>query len=300
MRYLFLLLLAQDQATFRSDVALVHVDAEVRQGVRLVDGLQKESFVVTDDGKRQKVAYFGHQEEPLDVILLFDTREGMRPAVARVAEAAHTALGEMRQGDRVAVMAFDCKTDLIVDFTGDFRAAEQSVGNQVLHRGFKPGVDSCSIEIVRALSGAAQLFLKQPRSNRRRAIVIVTHDKGTGIRPDAVRRAVRDLWQADAVVVGVIVRIQWSGFWIGPPYHGAQYAAEKTGGDTQDTDDAAEGLRETIRRLRSRYSLYYVLPQGRPGRERKIRVELTAEAARRYPGATIRARSGYVVSDTNR
>ena len=44
------------------------------------------------------------------MILLFDTSHSMRPVVARVAEAAHMAMGELRPGDRVAVMAFDRTT----------------------------------------------------------------------------------------------------------------------------------------------------------------------------------------------
>ena len=70
--------------------------------------------------------------------------------------------------------------------------------------------------------------------------------------------------------------------------------AVKTGGDTLNTADAAEGLHEMIHRLRSRYSLYYVLPRGKAGEERKIKVQLTPDAARRFPGATVRARNGYV------
>jgi hypothetical protein len=67
-----------------------------------------------------------------------------------------------------------------------------------------------------------------------------------------------------------------------------------TGGEKLNTHDAAEGLREMLRRLRSRYSLYYALPAGKAGEARKIVVRLSPEAARKYPGVTIRARTGYV------
>jgi hypothetical protein len=45
----------------------------------------------------------------------------------------------------------------------------------------------------RAFSGVAQRFLNRPNGSRRRAIVVITDDKGTGIRPVIVRDAVRDL-----------------------------------------------------------------------------------------------------------
>ena len=69
---LALLFAAQGQPTFRSDVTLVRVDAEVQQEGRVVEGLGKESFLVTDAGKPQRILHFGHQDEPLDVVLLFD------------------------------------------------------------------------------------------------------------------------------------------------------------------------------------------------------------------------------------
>jgi hypothetical protein len=86
MSYLLLLvLLSQNQPTFRSDVALVHVDAEVREERQIIAGLGKESFRVTDGGKPQTIVYFGHQEELLDVVLLFDARAEMRTAIEHVA-----------------------------------------------------------------------------------------------------------------------------------------------------------------------------------------------------------------------
>ncbi len=105
---------------------------------------------------------------------------------------------------------------------------------------------------------------------------------------------VSDLWAADVVVLGLIVPTAGVHFSIGPPYRGARYAADQTGGDTLETGEAAGGLQEMIRRLRSRYSLYYSMPEGKPGEWRRIRVQLTKQAAKRYLGATVRARTGYV------
>jgi len=300
-RLLFFLLLAQDQPAFHSDVALVHVDAEVRQHRQTVAGLGKESFRVTDNGKTQTILYLGRQEEPLDVVLLFDVSAETRPAIQRVTEATHTALGDLRQGDRIAVMASGrtpehCEAHLIADFTGDFDSAERSIGRQAA----EPDPLCRSCEILTGIDGAAQQFLRQPNGNRRRAIIVITDDQGAGTAPGLVRNTVRDLWKADAVVLGVLVH---SGNWvvsIGPPHRGARYAADKTGGDTLHTGDAVEGLRETIQRLRLRYSLYYALPRSTPGEERKIRVQLSSDAVKRYPGATVRARTGYVAPGADR
>src|SRR5262245_14879763 len=77
------------QPTFRSDVTQVHVDAEVttREG-SIIEDLGKQDFRVLDNGKPQEIVQFGHEQEALDIILLFDTSFSMRPVVERVAEEA--------------------------------------------------------------------------------------------------------------------------------------------------------------------------------------------------------------------
>jgi VWFA-related protein len=284
---LMLTLLLQDRATFRSDVALVRVEAEVRTETSPVSDLRRDSFHLTDNGVEQSIVYFAHDEQPLDVILLFDTSNSMRPVVARVAEAAHMALGELHPGDRVAIMAFDHTTDLVEDFTGDFAVAERAISGKVLKR-----KNRCCSPIQLALGAAARLFLKQhalnqQSSNRRRAIVVITDDQGTSVRPATLS----DLQEADAVVLGVIVSR-------GPRllpfrYRGIRDFALKTGGDMMNTRDAADGVREMLNRLRMRYSLYYALPPSTPGEARTVHVELTGEAAAQHPGAIVRARTGY-------
>src|SRR5687768_16198270 len=100
------LLVAQMPMTFRTEVALVRVDAEVTVDGLPVEQLQKEDFRITDNGKPCEIVYFGFQEEPLDLVLLLDTSYSMRPVVERISHQATSALRELRPGDRIAVMAF--------------------------------------------------------------------------------------------------------------------------------------------------------------------------------------------------
>jgi VWFA-related protein len=298
-----LLLGFQDPATFTSEVTLVHVDVEVRSSgdERLIEDLTKDDFRIKDNGDVQPVLSVGRQEEPLDVILLLDTSASMRPVIERVADAARTALAELREGDRVAVMAFDRDPELAADFTSDFESVERVIRERVLTRQFP-----MSTQIQEAADAAARHFLRgraeavarraEEPGRRRRAVLIVTDNLGVGRESQALD----NLWEADAVLSGVIVRsvdmtIRYSLFF--PPSlfgaGGMSGLAEKTGGDTISMDDAGEGLRRMIERLRLRYSLYYAMPAGEPGKQRKIKVELTGEAARFYKDAKVRARSGY-------
>lgn len=222
------------------------------------------------------------------MILLFDTSLSMFDAIAQVAETAGAALGQLHEGDRAAVMAFDARTDLILDFTGDFESVRRAIREQVLRRPFKP-----VSPIQKAVDDAAQHFVKQPRSGRRRAVLIITDNQGSWREP----RALPDMWEADAVLSGVIVPGSFR-VAISPQMFmemGISSIAEKTGGDKLSAGDAGEGFREMIQRLRLRYSLHYALPESKPGQERKIKVELSKDAAKRYPDSKVRARSGYVV-----
>ena len=297
MFYLLTLLLAlQDQPTFRTDVTLVRVDAEVLQDGRIVEGLEKESFVVTDAGKPQRIRYFGHQDEPLDVVLLFDVSAETRLAIQRIAEAAHTVLGGLREGDRLAVMASghtseNCKARIVADLSGDFAAAERRIRDEIIQK----SPESSSCQLLSGIRGATQQYLGQPRAERRRAIVVVTDDQGAGTAPHLVHDTVHNLWNADVIVLGVIVHSGNTTVSLGPPHRGARYAAEVTGGDTLNSNDAVEGLREIIKRLRLRYSFDYAMPQGTHGEERRIRVKLVSGAAKRYPRAQLRVRGGYIV-----
>lgn len=178
------------QAAFRSEIALVRVDVEVMHNGQPVEELTKDDFEVTDNGERREIVHFGHREEPLDLVLLFDTSLSMQPVVERIAQTGRAALGELRSGDRLAVMAFSNGTDLILDFTEQFDAVEAAV-QRVLQRPFIP-----NSELQGGIDDAAQHFLKQPRSSRRRAILAITDGLGNG----RARGAVKNLWEADAVV----------------------------------------------------------------------------------------------------
>ena len=85
-------LFAQDGAVFHAAVSLVHVDAEVVHDGRIIAGLGKGDFQVKDEGALQPIVQFSADEQPLDLILLFDISGSMMPAISRVAAAGKQAL----------------------------------------------------------------------------------------------------------------------------------------------------------------------------------------------------------------
>jgi VWFA-related protein len=290
-------LAAQDVPTFRADVALVHVDAEVVEDGRVLGGLGQNDFRILDEGKPQPVVYFSAGEQALDLILLFDISGSMRLAVQAVSAAAHQALAQLRAGDRVAVMVFNTRARELAGFTEDLTAVEKSI-EDVLQIRFGGGTF-----IQAAADTAALRFQSESRSMRRRAVLIITDN--LGVRTRREQSVVRNFWEADALLSGLIVAnkafraIHTVGVITGPQNllmeAGMKGIAAKTGGDAIDASDAGTAFPESMRRIRSRYSLYYAQPEGQPGSIRSIRVELAGEAAKLHPKARVRARTGYVV-----
>jgi hypothetical protein len=185
-----------------------------------------------------------------------------------------------------------CAADTIVDFTNNRDMAAKRIRSSLRRTDVRANGMMC--DGFRPIRAAAQLFMSQPKSNRRRAIVMVTDDRGPPIRPAPVEETRHEVWNSDAVVLGVLVKGGATMKSLGPPYRGAQYFADETGGDTVATGDSVGDLRDMLQRLRARYSLYYALPPGKSGAERKIDVQLAPEAAQKYPQAVIRARTAYV------
>jgi VWFA-related protein len=291
------LLAAQTTPTFRTEVALVHADAEVVEDGRILTGFTKDDFRILDEGKSQPIVQFSAGEQPLDLILLFDISGSMKMAVSAVAAAARQALEELRQGDRVCVMVFNRKSREISPFTDDLEAVRKTIQGEVLGLRFGGGT-----LIQSAVDNAARRFLSEPRSERRRAVLIVTDNVGTRTRSE--KSVVRDFWEADALLSGLIVSSAFRAIntasTVMNPFMLAMQAgmkgiAEKTGGDAISSKDAGAAFTESMHRIRSRYSLYYQQPEAKAGTTRSIRVELTGEAARQHPKARVRARTGYVV-----
>ena len=78
----------QETPIFKSDVALVKVDAEVTDGTKLLGGFQKDDFRILDNGTDQPILHFSQSEEPLDLILLFDLSGSMISKLKRWSSAA--------------------------------------------------------------------------------------------------------------------------------------------------------------------------------------------------------------------
>jgi VWFA-related protein len=296
--FLSVIVCGQHPPTFRTEVSLVHVDAGVTENNgRILTGLSQDDFRAFDEGQAQVITGFLAEEQPLDLILLFDISGSMHTQVARIAGAAREAFRELREGDRVAVMTFTSKATVVSPFTTNLESIEHDIQGMLSHR-FRG-----STQIREGIYEAANYFIRSERTQRRRAILVITDNMGGHKRSEA--EVVTNLWEADAVLSGIVVPPRRARGFSNDPFGpigellaakmfaGIDGIAQKTGGDALHSDDPRGTLSQMMHRIRSRYSLYYRMPYGTPGSFRSIRVELASGAQARFPGAHVSARRGY-------
>ena len=280
--------MAQD-VLVRTGVSLVRVDAQVNAGAGGVNGLGKEDFEIRDNGELQRVLYCSQEEQPLDLLLLFDNSGSMLPAMRRLAASAHTALSELHKGDRVAVANFNSEAWLMSGFNDNLDEVEKTVARVVDLR-FGGGT-----HILSAIDMGGEYFHKHADPQRRHALLILTDDDGQYSAKE--KTVVNHMWADDILVCGLIIPTPMSqrGMNWREGEENMLGVAATTGGETVDADDPGHAFREMLRRIRRRYSIYYATPAGKPGSSRRVQVDLSPQGRSRYPDAQVLARKGYVM-----
>jgi VWFA-related protein len=219
----------------------------------------------------------------------------MRRSLEDLAAGTRAALAQLHSGDRVALMLFARLNDVVQPFSGDFGATQHKILDSI----YKQNLGSGTL-INESLIAAADYIKKQPVKGRR-AILIVTDNEGLNYKsPD--EEVVRAMYSADTVLNALVVRkgarppyprpVRYTNPDFDPP--DVYKISERTGGEAvEGLGKVGEIFPKLIERIRSRYFLQYPAPHGDPGTFRRIRVELSPAARRRYPDAAVRARAGY-------
>jgi VWFA-related protein len=325
---------AGDQnVTFRSDVSLVRVDAQVLDsGNRPIIHLHAGDFVLRLNGTEVPVKNFAADNMPIDVLFLLDVSGSMRPHVQRIADASGEALNQLNANDRMGIMVFDRYTRVRMPFNSSKQEVQRAFDRLLREERFNGGTD-----ITRAMLDAADYIRQNGRRDARRAVVILTDDMTEFDRDDTgVGNA---LANANAVMCALIApsamgyggrrgggggpfgggpglggpglggplggiifgRGGGGGGGGGQPQHsaGTSEIARDSGGDSMSVNDAS-ALEETLERLRQRYTLYFSLPEGlRPGDEDDVRVELAPQARARFSDAEVHYRRTHMAPSDN-
>jgi hypothetical protein len=308
--------------TFKGGISIVEVDAHVSDDGGPIEGLLADDFSVLENGHPVRLRYCSLEETSLDVILLFEVSRFMAPKSEQLRVSAEMALAELRDGDRVGVMSFSKTTQLELGLTTDLKATKPRIRSGLADARF-----SKEPSILVAADAAAQYLGTFPASESRRVVLIFTGDVGVGFRGDNgfgkpreeidSGKVARHFCDNNIALGGMIIPTVTARFLRVDPLDarvlsrivnyddfvepvvtqtGGQIVFAGDIGSTKRTANPNGALREVIRRMRSRYKLYFEPDSRTAGARRTLDVSLTAIAFAQHPKAKVLARRAYLVS----
>jgi len=109
--------------SIRVDVPLVTLDVLVTtKDGQFIPGLKKDNFRITEDGAPQNVTNFSQAEAPITAVLLVEFASTNYSFLYDALNASYTFASGLKKEDWVAVVSYDMKPQILVDFTQDKRA----------------------------------------------------------------------------------------------------------------------------------------------------------------------------------
>src|SRR5574340_89370 len=117
------------------DVDLVLVPATVTDPMnRLVTGLEKENFVVLEDGKPQEVRHFSSEDAPISLGVIFDMSGSMSNKIDKAREAVVEFFRTANPQDEFFMIAFNDRPELVSDFTTSIEKIQGQLVYTAPHR----------------------------------------------------------------------------------------------------------------------------------------------------------------------
>ncbi len=105
------------------NVPLVNLDVLVTtKDGQTIPGLKKENFKIFEDGAPQTIVNFNQTEAPITAVLLIEYAATNMSYMRDALNAAYTFASGLKKDDWVAVVSYDMKPEILVDFTQDKRA----------------------------------------------------------------------------------------------------------------------------------------------------------------------------------
>jgi VWFA-related protein len=165
---------AQDDDPVRVDSTIVRLNVGVvDQRGRQITTLDKSNFSVFEDGVKQEVSRFDTTNAPFSVVMMLDMSGSTRSFRQNIQMSAARFLDALGPEDRIAVIEFYSKVNLLNDFTTNRMTAAHSIsvangsGDTNLYKGLQLALQKLAGE-----------------GNRRKAIVVLTDGVDTVMRDD--------------------------------------------------------------------------------------------------------------------
>jgi Ca-activated chloride channel homolog len=176
---LFIFLLLGFSAAFAQDDDPITVDsAIVRLNVGVVDAkgrpitsLNRENFVLYEDGVKQEISRFEPVAAPFSVVLILDMSGSTLGFREIIRQSAFRFIDALAPEDRIAVVEFYDKVNLLNDFTTNRKTVANSI-TVANGRG--------KTQLYKALDFSLDKLSKE--GNRRKAVIVLTDGVDTHVR----------------------------------------------------------------------------------------------------------------------
>lgn len=113
-----------DTPIFRTDVELVNISVVVQdRNGNFLSGLRKENFRLTEDGAPQTIQRVETAEAAMTVVMVIEYSSLYWEFLYDTMNAAYGFVNSLEPQDWVAVMVYDIKTEVLLDFTRNKQAA---------------------------------------------------------------------------------------------------------------------------------------------------------------------------------
>jgi VWFA-related protein len=159
--------------TFGVEIEVINLTVSVTDSrSRFVTDLKNDDFAVFEDGIRQDLSIFRHEDIPISLVLVLDTSASMDEKLSQAQQAAVRFVKTLRPQDNAQVMQFNDRTTVLQDFTPDHLKLEEAV---------KRTEASGPTALHNALYVALKELTKQKKVGelRRRAIVLLSDGEDT-------------------------------------------------------------------------------------------------------------------------
>lgn len=218
-----MLLRAQQDSTFSSDVNVVNIFATVRdRQSKIVATLAKDDFTLNEDGHLQTIRYFSRESDlPLTLGLLVDTSLSQRNVLDQEKDASYTFLDQVLrpEKDKTFIIHFDHETELLQDLTSSHRDLQKALESVKLPDDARPqmrqagqgrgggypsrngrGARQAGTTLYDAIFLAADELMKKQKG--RKALILLTDGVDEGSK-ESLYEAIRTAQRSDTLVYSI-------------------------------------------------------------------------------------------------
>jgi len=261
---------------FGTGIEVINLNVSVTDARgRYITDLTKNDFAVFEDGVRQELSIFNHEDIPISLVLMIDTSASMDEKLPTARAAAIRFVGTLRPQDNAQVMQFNDRTTILQDFVADHDALDSAIS-----RTEAAGPTALHNALYVALK---ELEKQKTQALRRRAIVLLSDGEDTAslVSDDQVLDLAR---KTEINIYAISLRPRRmqdrNAVKFSQAAHLLTALTQDTGGQVHFPNSLSEldAVYDRIaEELRTQYSLGYVSNNGRrDGKWRRIVVRIPA------------------------